>query len=218
MPVDGRVARGDATRAAVLERAVDIASIEGLDGLSLGRLATELELSKSGVFALFGSKEELQLAAITAADAIFTEHVIAPAMTAPPGLPRLDALCANWLAYSEERIFPGGCFFFNVAAEFDARQGRVHDAVAKAGRGFAGLITELVGQAKKLGHLDAEVEVAQLSFELHALGRAANADSVMNGGTEAYQLARDCISSRLRTAAISTPPASPYFQSTCGDR
>lgn len=207
MPVDGRVARGDATRAAVLERAVDIASVEGLDGLSLGRLATELDLSKSGVFALFGSKEELQLAAITAASAIFAEHVITPAMTAPPGLPRLDALCTNWLAYSEERVFPGGCFFFNTAAEYDARPGRVHDAIAKAGRGFAGLITELVQEAKKLGHLGSGVEAAQLSYELHALGRAANADSVMNGGTEACDLARDCMSSRLRAAAMSAPPA-----------
>ena len=93
MPVDGRIARGDATRRLVLRRAVDVASVDGLAGLSLGRLATELELSKSGVFALFGSKEELQLATIEAALEIFCSHVMTPVSAVSPGLPRLRAAC-----------------------------------------------------------------------------------------------------------------------------
>ncbi len=186
----------------MLRRAVDIASVEGLDGLSLGRLATELELSKSGVFALFGSKEDLQLAAIETASAIFTENVAGPTLEAEPGLGRLRALCDNWLDYSERRVFPGGCFFFNTGAEFDARDGRVHDAVAKASRGFAGFIRRTVEEAKELGHLDASVDVAQLAFELHALGRAANADSVMFGGSEPYALARAAVRARLDAAAV----------------
>ncbi|MEU8635312.1 TetR/AcrR family transcriptional regulator [Amycolatopsis sp. NPDC048633] len=195
MPVDGRVARGDATRRVVLRRAVDVASVDGLEGLSLGRLATELELSKSGVFALFGSKEELQLATVEAAFGIFEAHVVAPARTVEPGLPRLWAICENWLVYSEERVFPGGCFFFNAGAEFDARPGRVHDAVAAASGSFATFIRETAADAVALGHLDADAEV--LAFELHALGRAANADAVLNGGTRAYALARRAIRSRL---------------------
>ncbi len=195
MPVDGRVARGDATRRLVLRRAADVASVDGLDGLSLGRLATELELSKSGVFALFGSKEELQLATVEAAFAIFEAHVVTPARAVAPGLPRLRAICENWLDYSEKRVFPGGCFFFNVGAEVDARPGRVHDAVAAASGAFAEFIRETAREAVALGHLDADPEV--LAFELHALGRAANADAVLNGGTQAYALARRAIGARL---------------------
>ncbi|RSD13195.1 TetR/AcrR family transcriptional regulator [Amycolatopsis eburnea] len=198
MPGDGRLARGDATRRLVLRRAVDVASVDGLEGLSLGRLATELELSKSGVFALFGSKEELQLATIEAAFSIFEAHVVTPSRDVAPGLPRLRAICENWLEYSEKRVFPGGCFFFNVGAEFDARPGRVHDAVAAASGSFAAFIRETAAEAVSLGHLDADPEV--LAFELHALGRAANADAVLNGGTHAYRLARRAIESRLASA------------------
>jgi AcrR family transcriptional regulator len=195
VPGDGRIARGDATRRLVLRRAVDVASVEGLEGLSLGRLATDLELSKSGVFALFGSKEELQLATIEAALEIFRSHVIVPARTVSPGLPRLRAVCEKWLDYSEKRIFPGGCFFFNVGAEFDARPGRVHDAVAAASGSFAAFLRETAAEAVTLGHLDADPEV--LAFELHALGHAANADAMLHGGTHAYTLARRAIRARL---------------------
>ncbi|GAB3134515.1 TetR/AcrR family transcriptional regulator [Amycolatopsis stemonae] len=195
MPADGRLARGDATRRLVLRRAVDVASVDGLEGLSLGRLATELELSKSGVFALFGSKEDLQLATIEAALEIFRSHVVTPSADVGPGLPRLRAICENWLDYSEKRVFPGGCFFFNVGAEFDARPGRVHDAVAAASGSFAAFIRESCHEAVALGHLGTDAEV--LAFELHALGRAANADAVLNGGTQAYELARRAIRARL---------------------
>lgn len=195
MPVDGRLARGDATRRLVLRRAVDVASVDGLEGLSLGRLATELELSKSGVFALFGSKEELQLATIEAAFEIFRSHVVTPASDVSPGLPRLWAICENWLVYSEKRVFPGGCFFFNAGAEFDARPGRVHDAVAAVSGSFAAFIRETAHEAVALGHVTADPEV--LAFELHALGRAANADSVLTGSPTPYALARRAIRSRL---------------------
>jgi AcrR family transcriptional regulator len=174
---------------------VDVASVDGLEGLSLGRLATELELSKSGVFALFGSKEELQLATIEAAFDIFTAHVVTPASDAPPGLPRLWAICENWLVYSEKRVFPGGCFFFNTGAEFDARPGRVHDAVAAASGSFAAFIRSTALDAVTLGHISADPEL--LAFELHALGRAANADAVLNGGSAPYALARRAIRARL---------------------
>jgi AcrR family transcriptional regulator len=195
VPVDGRIARGDATRRLVLRRAVDVASVAGLDGLSLGRLATELELSKSGVFALFGSKEELQLATVEVALDIFRAHVVTPARAAGPGVPRLRAVCENWLEYSEKRVFPGGCFFFNVGAEFDARAGRVHDAVAAASAEFAAFLRETALEAVALGHVEADAEV--LAFELHALGRAANADAVLHGDARPYAVARRAIRSRL---------------------
>lgn len=201
---DGRQVRGENTRRAVLRRAVDIASAEGLEGLSIGRLSTELQLSKSGVFAHFGSKEELQLATVRAAGAIFAEHIVTPALEVRPGLARLWALCDGWLNYAERRIFPGGCFFFSVAAEFDARPGRVHDAVAAAMRRWIGLLEQTVADAVQLGELREPVEASQLAFELDALGRTANAHSVLFGDDDLYVRARAGMLARLR--AVATDP------------
>jgi AcrR family transcriptional regulator len=201
MPVDGRLVRGDATRRVILAHAAATASVDGLEGLSIGKLAADLELSKSGVFALFGSKEELQLAAVRFACDVFADSVTRPALEVAPGIGRLRAVCENWLDYSARRVFPGGCFFFNAGAEFDARPGRVHDAVADAGRTFSGFIARTVQEAKDTGELRPDADVALLAFELHALGRAANADSVMHGGLEPYRLARVCMRNRVDEAA-----------------
>jgi AcrR family transcriptional regulator len=116
--IDGRAARGNRTRQSVLRRAVDLASVEGLEALSLGRLAGDLGLSKSGVFALFGSKRELQLATIQEATRVYDRAVLEPAAQAPPGVARLWRLCEAWLDYWERRVFPGGCFFYGAIAEF----------------------------------------------------------------------------------------------------
>src|SRR3954471_11843509 len=172
--------RDDRARHVILRRAADIASQDGLAGLSIGRLATDLGVSKSGLFGYFGSKEELQLATIRTAATVYLDEVVRPALAVPPGLARVRRLCDQWLSYSQRRVFPGGCFFFAVGAEFDARPGRVHDAVAAASGSFAALLRETAAEAVALGHVDADAEV--LAFELHALGRAANADAVLNGG------------------------------------
>ncbi|MER7909554.1 TetR/AcrR family transcriptional regulator, partial [Streptomyces sp. NPDC096068] len=145
---DGRVERGNRTRRLVLGRTMDIASVEGLEGLSLGRIATELGLSKSGVFALFGSKEELQLATVRAAVSVFSRRVVAPLRDVPPGAVRVRDLCGNWLAYSSERVFEGGCFFSAASAEFDARTGPVHDAVARARRDWTAYVEENLSGAR----------------------------------------------------------------------
>jgi AcrR family transcriptional regulator len=116
--------RDDRARNTILRRAADIASQDGLEGLSIGRLATALGVSKSGLFGYFGSKEELQLATIRIAAGVYLDEVIRPALTVSPGLSRARRLCENWLSYSQRRVFPGGCFFFTVTAEFDAPEGR----------------------------------------------------------------------------------------------
>jgi len=123
--------KGQRTRASILQRAVDLASLEGLEGLTIGRLAEELKMSKSGLFAHFGSKEELQLAAIDAAGQRFIDVVVKPAIEAPRGYPRLVAICNSWLDYVRRRVFPGGCFFAAASFEFDGRPGIVRDAVKK---------------------------------------------------------------------------------------
>ncbi|CAL9350366.1 MULTISPECIES: TetR/AcrR family transcriptional regulator [unclassified Streptomyces] len=199
--VDGRIARGNQTRQLILRRAVDIASVEGLEGLSLGRLAGELKLSKSGVFALFGSKEDLQLATVRAAAAIYRQHVIDPAHDLPPGLGRLWAVCAGWLAYSRDRVFPGGCFFYSAVAEYDAREGKVHDALAAARTDWFRYLEQTVRDAQAAGEVEAGTDVAQLVFEIAALLEMANAESVLYDEYASYDRAATAIRDRLRAAA-----------------
>ncbi|MER6356241.1 TetR/AcrR family transcriptional regulator [Streptomyces sp. NPDC001634] len=205
--LDGRVERGNRTRQLVLRRTVDIASVEGLDALSVGRLATELQLSKSGVFALFGSKQELQLATVREASRIYVEQVIRPAEETPPGLARLWRLCELWLDYSQGRVFPGGCFFYGVIAEYDARSGPVHDAVVRAQRGWTAHVERTISEARDdTRDLRADTDVPQLAFELIALMETANVVSVLHDEESAYRRARVAIVSRLRAAA--TDPSS----------
>src|SRR5229473_5043438 len=119
------------TRQEILRLATDIASAEGLEGLSIGRLATELRMSKTGIFAHFGSKEQLQLATIDAAKQIFFQQVVQPSLDSPRGTLRLNAMLDNWLGYVERIVFRGGCFFSAASAEFDSRPGTVRDQIAE---------------------------------------------------------------------------------------
>src|SRR5246127_342650 len=127
-----RPRKGVRTRESILRVAVDIASVEGLQGLTIGRLAEELEMSKSGLFAHFGSKEELQLATVEAARQRFVDEMFRPALRAPRGYPRLLAICRSWLDYIKRGVFPGGCFFAAASFEFDGRPGPIRDAVVAA--------------------------------------------------------------------------------------
>ncbi|ARQ72641.1 TetR/AcrR family transcriptional regulator [Streptomyces marincola] len=199
---DGRIARGEQTRRLVLGRAMEIASVEGLDALSMGRLASELKLSKSGVFALFGSKEDLQLATIRAAVAVFTEHVVGPARELPAGIGRLRHLCDRWLAYSRERVFPGGCFFSSVSAEYDARAGKVHDALVTARSDWLSYLERTAREARQAGELTADADLPQLVFELAALLEMANAESVLHDDVTAYGKAARGILDRLLRVAV----------------
>ncbi|WP_326661114.1 TetR/AcrR family transcriptional regulator [Streptomyces sp. NBC_00385] len=207
---DGRIARGNQTRQLVLKRAVEIASVEGLEGLSLGRLSTELKLSKSGVFALFGSKEDLQLATVRAAIKVYLEHVVQPARDLPPGLDRLWQVCTGWLDYSRRRVFPGGCFFYSVTAEYDAREGKVHDTLASARANWFTFVEQTVREAQQSGEVEEGADAAQLTFELVALMEMANAESVLHNEFTCYDKASKGILNRLRVVATdaSVLPAS----------
>jgi AcrR family transcriptional regulator len=187
---DGRIERGEQTRRLILRRATEIASVDGLEGLSIGRLATELDISKSGLFAHFGSKEELQLATVRAARAIFVEEVVRPALAVPPGAERLWLLCEGWLSYSRRRVFPGGCFFQAVQAEFGSRPGRVRDAVADAGIDWGALLEVTAAEAG----VD---DPAQLTFEVIAFLEAANVASVLHDDHAAYDRARTALRARV---------------------
>lgn len=200
--------RDDRTRHAILRRAADIASANGLEGLSIGQLAADLGVSKSGLFGYFGSKEELQLATIRTAASVYLDEVVRPALAVPPGVGRLWLLCDRWLSYSERRVFPGGCFFFTVTAEFDARPGRVRDAVAAAGREWSRLVASTIDDARRLGELAEDTEPDQLAFELIAFLETANAVSLLHDDPVAYRRARTAVRRRLQAAGTgsATPP------------
>src|SRR4051812_38331980 len=166
--VDGRRARGASTRRAILSRAMQIASREGLDRLSLAGLAADLDMSKSGLFAHFGSKEELQLSTLRATRRVFSERAVAPAEEVPEGIRRLDALLRAWFHYIGTDAFDGGCVLMQAAAEYDARPGAVRDLVAETMGMWMDL---LVGQARAAiarGELEAGTDAEQLAWELHA--------------------------------------------------
>jgi AcrR family transcriptional regulator len=201
---DGRIRRGDRTRRAVLARAVDIASVEGLDGLSIGRLAGELEMSKSGLIGHFGSKEELQLSTIRAARAIFATTVIAPAMEASTGVARVRGLLDAWLDYSSDRRFPGGCFFARATHEYAARPGAIRDALAVVDEEWLELLSSTIKEAQAVGEIDASVEATQLAFDLDAYLDAANLRSLL-GRTDVYERAARAMTDRLES--VTTVPA-----------
>jgi AcrR family transcriptional regulator len=178
--------KGAQTRAAILERAVDLASIEGLEGLTIGRLAGELKMSKSGLFAHFGSKQELQLAAVEAAAQRFAMAVLEPARVAPEGAPRLRAITDAYLAHLDSDAYPGGCFWAATSVEYDDRPGPVRDAIAAA---LDAWLAELARQARIAG----SAEPACFAFELYAMMIGANSRYRLNGDRVAFEYARRAI-------------------------
>jgi AcrR family transcriptional regulator len=173
-PVDGRRARGMRSRAAVLERSVQLASREGLEGLTIGELAADLEVHKSNVFALFGSKLQLQLATLAAARAILIEQVVVPGLASDEGLARLQAIGEAWCDYLGSDVFAGGCFLCAASTEMDGRPGPVRDAVAAVMREWLAVLSANVETAVAAGDLRADVDSAAMAFRLNALGMAAN--------------------------------------------
>ena len=195
---------GESTHREILRVAVDIASAEGLEGLTIGRLAGELDMSKSGLFAHFGSKEDLQVATVDAAGRLYAGLIWEPAAEAAPGLVRLLALLGSWMAFIERSSLRGGCFFTAASFEFDARPGRVRERVAHwMGRGQAALQREAI-TAVGDGHLVAGTDPDQLVFELYAfLGEAVWRGQLFEDQT-CFMRARVAIRSRLSSALTST--------------
>lgn len=192
-----RRADGERTRSAILETAARLATVEGLDGLSLGRLAQETGMSKSGLFAHFGSKEELQLATIAAAEVVFNEEVLAPAMARPEGVARVRALSEGFLSHVERSVFPGGCFFASAAAELDTRPGPLRDRIAEVYSGWVGLLTANVQRAQEIGELDPALDPNQIVFEINAMLAEANGIFLLSGDHAAFDMARRAIEARL---------------------
>ena len=199
--VDGRRARGDRTRRAILARAMQLASADGLEDLSIARLAGELGMSKSGLFAHFGSKEELQLSTIRAARRVFSEEAVTPALASKKGIERLVALLDTWSDYIAGDTFAGGCLLIEAATEFDNRPGPVRDLIAETMGMWLGLLVEQAERALERGELQPGTDPAQLAWELHAFGLALNWDRQLNGSGTARARAAAAVRGRLEGAA-----------------
>jgi AcrR family transcriptional regulator len=182
---DGRRRRGAIARSAALAAAVDLGSREGLEALTIGRLADATAMSKSGLFAHFGSKQSLQLATVARARDTFVAEVVVHAIAAD-ARERLDHLLEAWMSYMERDVFPGGCFFMAASAEWDAREGPVRDAVVEAMTDWLAFLAQTVEDAG-LASGDA---TGQLVFELNAVGVAANWEYQLYGRRDVFARAR----------------------------
>ncbi|MEI8327423.1 MAG: TetR/AcrR family transcriptional regulator, partial [Betaproteobacteria bacterium] len=164
----GALQKGQQTKAAIIEAALVLASQFGLEGLSIGALAELTHMSKSGVFAHFGSREELQISVIGEYFARFEQEVFHPALREPRGLPRLGAMVSNWMRLVAQGS-QAGCIFISGAVEFDDRPGPVRDALANSVQTWLAAMNRAVIQAKEEGHLRADADEHQVAFEIHGL-------------------------------------------------
>jgi AcrR family transcriptional regulator len=189
--------KGERTRQSILDRAVDLASLHGLQGLTIGGLAEELGMSKSGLFAHFGSKEELQIATIEAAAQRYIAEIFSQALLEPRGYPRLMAICNSWLSYIRRGVFPGGCFFAAASFEFDSRPGPVRDRVRELMDDWMRALERAIRMAKDEGHLQHDVDPAQLAFELNSMFFGANFSFYLRDDRQAIERAERAVRTRL---------------------
>ena len=190
-------ADGERTRSAILRAAASLATVDGLEGLSIGNLAAAIGMSKSGLYAHFGSKQELQLATVEEAGRIFADEVVQPALAAPAGLAQLAALCEAFFEHLQRRTFPGGCFFSGAVLEMGTRPGPVKEAVAAFQAGFVDLIRGFVTTAIEQGELSSSQDPVQLTFELNGIILATDASFVLNDSPAVLDLARQVVRNRL---------------------
>jgi len=178
------------TREGILRASVAQASREGLEAVTIGRLAQRLDMSKAGVIGPFGSKVELQLETFRTAMALFTRDVWDPASGAEPGLPRLKAICDSWIDHLSGDTFPGGCFLTQAAAEFDGRPGRVRTEIEEASRLWERVLAAEARTAVKNGDLPEGTDPAQIAFELDSIAQGTNQALQLRGEKEAADRGR----------------------------
>ncbi len=187
------------SRQTILRAAANLATVDGWEGITIGNLAAHIGMSKSGLYAHFGSKEELQLATVDHAAALFVAEVIAPARAAPAGLARVWALCDHMIDYAARQVFPGGCFFAATSFEFNNRPGAVRDRIEKMMRSWLSYLEHAIEQAQAAGELRADVTPRALAFQLDAFAQAANAQFQLFGDASVFEEARTAIRDRLES-------------------
>ena len=194
---------GEASRKAILQEAARLATVEGINGLSIGRLAEAVGMSKSGLFAHFGSKEELQLATIETAHALFHELVIEPALVAKTALGRLRMLIELFLRHVENKVYPGGCFYVSVGVELGAQSGPVRDEAVALSAGWMRLVVDTIREAQAEGSIAAEQDAEQLAFDLTGYLLLGNTQFVATQDPATIDRARRAVEHRLATATTS---------------
>jgi AcrR family transcriptional regulator len=192
--------KGERTRAAILDEAARLATVVGLEGLTIGGLANAIGMSKSGLYAHFGSKQELQLATIEAARETFVAEVLRPALSEPKGSQRLLAMCELYLSHVERRVFPGGCFFSAAAAGVGSWPGPARDEIAAQRRDWLAVLQRLALEAQEIDELDPRLDPAQVAFELQALLAAANTAFILNDDDAVFERALRAVRERIQTA------------------
>ncbi len=190
------------TREQIVERAIDVASVEGLEGFSLGRLADTLQMSKSGVLGHFRTKEELQHSALQGAVDVFSREVWEPAVGSASGLPRLLVICEAWIDYLEREVFPGGCFLTAASCEFDGRPGPIRDQIATVMKRWLRTLASEVRVAIEAGELSAGADPTTVAFQLNALAMGANQAIQLFGDRRAGQRA---LSAMRATLGVQSP-------------
>jgi AcrR family transcriptional regulator len=193
---------GERSRSAILDEATRLATVEGLGGLSIARLASAVGMSKSGLFAHFGSKEELQLATIEKATAVFAAQVLEPGLDAPTGAERLRRLVDAYLRYVEVDTFPGGCFFASALAEVDMQPGPVRDRLVEFLNDWLGLLETAVRDAQTEGAIDPAQDAAQLVFEIEAALLLANAQYIVARTQDPLERGRRAIERALAGTSV----------------
>jgi AcrR family transcriptional regulator len=189
------------TRKAILHEAVSLATVEGLEGLSIGGLAKALGMSKSGLYAHFGSKQDLQLATIGEAERIFDLEVMEPALAVvEEGLGQLVAICDLFFEHLRRHTFPGGCFFASAMLEMGTRPGPVKERVGLFQQRFVGMIFGFAQRARELGQIPEDEDLTLLVFDLNGIILAANANFVMTENATALDIARRAVRRRLGLA------------------
>jgi AcrR family transcriptional regulator len=200
------LSKGQASRDTILRTAATLATMKGLDGLSIGDLAAEVGMSKSGLYAHFKSKEELELATIETAAAIFDREVVQPTTRATAGTERLKSLVNSFLSYLERRVFPGGCFFAAVAMELDTRPSLARDRVVEVLNSWRASLRQCLLDAQTLGEIDPRADVDQAVFEVQAMLFAANFLFVMTNDPIRLTQARRGVESVLARFPVRTKP------------
>ena len=199
------VRKGDVTRQAILDRACALGSTVGLEGVTIGRLSDELQLSKSGLFAHFKSKEALQVQTLEHAASVFVEQVVKPALTAPRGEPRLRAMFERWLAWARESAFPGGCLFVAAATEYDDRPGPVRDHLVKTQRDWLDAIAHAVRIAISEGHFRADTDAEQFAHDMYSVMLGWHHAARLMQDPRAFDRARRAFDALISAARVAAP-------------
>lgn len=196
--------KGERTRAAILEAGFRIVSREGLEGLTIGTLAQATGLSKSGLFAHFGSREDLMLAVLARGQEEFVRVVVNPALSKPRGLPRLRALFTNWIGWTESADLPGGCPMIGGATEFDDKPGPVRDALATGQRAWIETLNRAVRQAIEQGQLAPDTDPDQISFEMFGMALVVHHHRRLLGYEKARSRALEALEALLERYATAS--------------